>query len=285
MKCLICQEVSETAEQLELHFKSHELSEIQRFPCQLCKLKFLRSSTLEKHLRLVHGKKGLSPKNTKDSEALKEEAQKLLDEDSRHQPTDAGNQEESEHENVGTAPENIVPPKQNKQKIYSCEIESCSKTFRHLSSFIMHGKCVHSDVRSFTCEICSKSFKTSSNLNVHVKMHKNQRDHKCTLCPQAFFTTSHLKAHMKIHLKQTNYKCEECQKAFIHLSSYKKHQNFHSGIKSHHCRICDRDFSQVCHLREHLRTHSNERNHKCDKCCKAFRRPDTLRVHKKTHES
>lgn len=297
IKCVICRQIQKDPARLEVHFKSHDLSEIQRFSCHLCELKFLKFSSLEKHLRNVHMEKNLGDCNKSSYElrSFRQEVRNLLDGIIKEEEENLEfNCDDNSQDDAIEVDKNVDPfdnksktkPKK-KKKIYKCAIEGCSKTFRHLTSFKMHGRCIHSNERSFTCEICSKSFKTRSNLNVHIKMHNNQRDHHCTICTQSFFTTSHLKAHVKIHLKDESYKCElpECGKTFIHLSSYKKHQAFHSGIKNHQCAVCLRNFSQVCHLREHLKIHSNERNHVCGQCNKAFRRPDTLRIHLKTHES
>lgn len=322
LKCLICKQSSEDLKDLEVHFKTHSSSERQRFPCHLCDLKFMMFSTLSKHLQLVHLKRKVSHVflDSIEYQNLKKEAEAEFDKDSQSdvQGTEllddsvdfqefefaddggdvskdkAKENSSDKFQEINSTPDdksiedNIEEsPKKERRKSFKCEVEGCFKTFHHLTSFIMHGKCVHSDERSFTCEICSKSFKTRSNLNVHIKMHNNQRDHKCSMCPLSFFTSSHLKAHLKVHLKETTYACKVsgCGKKFIHSSSFKKHQNFHNGVKNHHCNICERDFSQACHLREHLKIHSNERHHMCSECGKAFRRPDTLRIHQRTHKS
>lgn len=310
LNCLLCKNVSVDLKDLELHFKTHSLTETQRFPCHLCDLKFLKFSTLSKHHQLVHLKQTVSRtyRNSIDYLNLKQEAEVgqefgsqddvqgselSLDDFVDFQDFDFvdDNKDQVKDDPRDKEPEDLkaseVSPKKETRKSFTCEVQGCFKTFHHLTSFIMHGKCVHSDERSFTCEICSKSFKTRSNLNVHIKMHNNQRDHNCSMCPLSFFTTSHLKAHLKVHLKETTYTCEVpgCGKKFIHSSSFKKHQNFHNGVKNHHCNVCERNFSQACHLREHLKIHSDERHHMCSECGKAFRRPDTLRIHQRTHKS
>lgn len=296
LKCLLCKKLSCNGSEYQDHFASHELIELKRFPCHLCKLKFVRFSTLIKHHQLVHLRKTCvkTHQQSCDLKKLRQEAlnefeleneEKETSEISSDEVCDSLDLPEKLREEE---PEIIDPSPQKKEKrTFRCEVEGCGKVFHHMTSFIMHGRCVHSDERSFCCEICSKAFKTSSNLNVHIKMHNNQRDHPCSLCSQSFFTSSHLKAHMRIHRKDSIYKCQisSCGKSFIHLSSFKKHQNFHSGVKDHHCNVCDRAFTQACHLREHLKIHSNERKYDCDKCSKAFRRPDTLRIHQKIHDS
>lgn len=293
VKCLVCQSKFSDVSQLREHFESHDLSKVRRFPCHLCDLKFIKFSTLVKHQLIVHLKKsyqGLKASQQlidlrNEAEALSQDLPSVDPLDDLSEPSNNDGENSSENQ-----PEPNVEDQKKEQKIlntHKCLVEGCEKTFNNATSLKMHGKCVHSDERSFTCDICSKSFKTSSNLNVHIKIHKNQRDHPCNMCSMSFFTSSHLKAHIGVHLNVTNYECSEpeCGKTFIHLSSYKKHLNFHKGIKSHVCGICERSFSQLCHLREHLKIHTNERSHICPDCNKAFRRPDTLRIHRKRHES
>ncbi|CRK96458.1 CLUMA_CG010064, isoform B [Clunio marinus] len=290
-KCFICKILFCSVEELECHFKSHEINEVDRFPCHLCDLKFIKFSTLESHHLIVHLKRNINESTVSDElRILRKEANECLKklkglednyEESCH--SDFRNVDDEVSDNEISS--NVIRNKENEntkgEKVFICKVSGCSRTFRHMTSLIMHGKCIHSDERNFTCEICSKTFKTKSNLNVHIKMHKNQRDHHCTECSQSFFTSSHLKAHLRIHRNETRYKClfDGCGKSFIHLSSFKKHNNFHSGVKDYHCNICQRKFSQFCHLREHLKIHLNEREHICSKCNKAFRRADTLRIH------
>jgi uncharacterized Zn-finger protein len=295
-KCLVCHSAVSDTKALEQHFASHDLSEVRRFHCHLCDLKFVKFSTLSRHQLRVHlnkTNKNLRLQSWKELKDLRSEAKVLLEQsrqnldENEEETTRHSNIEEEDSSSANCEESMATDPIKKQKKSYKCLVDGCMKTFQHLTSLIMHGRCVHSDERTFTCEICSKSFKTSSNLNVHIKMHKNQRDHPCNMCTQSFFTSSHLKAHIRVHLNMTNYECAdpECGKTFIHLSSYKKHLNFHKGIKSHHCTVCERKFSQLCHLREHLKIHSNERSHICAICNKAFRRPDTLRIHQRRHES
>lgn len=284
--CLVCKTSSSDAKELEKHFGNHDSSEISRFPCHLCKLKFLKFATLERHQQLVHLKRSSCVVNRYFNELnqLREESRNTSEE---QKEVSADNDEADGLFKDEDSCEGESLSGTKDLEIYKCSFDECQKTFKYQTSLIMHGRCVHSDERPFICDICSKTFKTRSNLNVHIKMHNNQRNHPCKICDQSFFTSSHLKAHVKVHLKDAKYKCSvlDCGKMFIHQSSFKKHQNFHSGVKNHHCTICQRYFAQVCHLREHLKIHTNERNHKCQLCEKTFRRADTLRIHKRIHDS
>lgn len=285
MQCLACKLDVESLQELEGHYGSHDHSELERFSCHLCDLKFLKMSSMVKHLQLVHLKT-----QTRSFTRLRSEL-KRIKADALKQLAVGDDPFEEVEENVihpdDEAAETDCLSSEKRRKSYICEFEDCKKVFVHQTSYIMHGRCVHSELRNFSCDQCPKSFKTSSNLYVHIKQHNNQRDHSCHLCPLSFYTSSHLKAHLKIHSNCVRYFCdvEGCGKSFIHLSSYKKHVNFHRGLKAHQCHVCQRHFAQLCHLREHLKIHTNERNHCCPTCKKAFRRADTMRIHLKTHDS
>jgi Zinc finger, C2H2 type len=274
-KCILCRKKIENIEKLETHFKSHSLTEKHRFYCHLCEIKFLKFSSLKNHLNFKHlnKRKSKSLKISRELDDIINEAHSFAQEDSDFDGFDHND-----------SFNNAEPLQQ--QKLFKCTVSGCPKTFQQDTLFAKNRNCGHSNIlKNYCCQFCSKSFKTLSVLNVHIKMHMNQRDHNCDNCEKSFFTSSHLKAHSKIHMKEVySYKCSvlECGKTFIHLSSFKKHQNFHQGIKNNQCSICKRSFSQRCHLTQHLKTHSDERKYVCF-CKKGFKRPDTLRVHQKVH--
>lgn len=288
MQCLVCKSNMESNQELERHFNTHDHSEIERFPCHLCALKFLKFSSICKHLQFAHLKtKSRSFAIIRSKlQGIKEDALKLLtvSDASFEEAFIEEVEQNANHPDDETAETDCLT---SRRKSYVCEFEDCKKAFVHQTSYVMHGRCVHSELRNFTCELCSKSFKTSSNLYVHIKQHNNQRDHSCHLCSLSFYTSSHLKAHLKIHSKTVRYFCdvEGCGKSFIHQSSYKKHDIFHRGLKPHQCNVCKKEFAQLCHLTQHSKIHTNERNHSCPTCNKAFRRAGTMKIHLKTHDS
>lgn len=48
------------------------------------------------------------------------------------------------------------------------------------------------------CNICKKLFKTSAQLNEHLKFHLS-RTHSCPVCSKAFINRTTLKIHLKTH--------------------------------------------------------------------------------------
>lgn len=57
------------------------------------------------------------------------------------------------------------------------------------------------------CEICGKSFKKISFLNIHKKKH-GERLEKCTLCPKKFFFRRELTLHLSRHRGEKKHECK-----------------------------------------------------------------------------
>ena len=70
-----------------------------------------------------------------------------------------------------------------REKPYKCLANGCSFSSQTKSYLTTHEQAAHSDVRSFICTVCSKSFRTSSTLNCHKLTHSEDKPHSCSLCP------------------------------------------------------------------------------------------------------
>ncbi len=52
---------------------------------------------------------------------------------------------------------------------------------------------------TFKCDTCSKSFKESVALKVHLRFHTDQRPFSCEVCSKSFKDSAALKVHLRVH--------------------------------------------------------------------------------------
>ena len=78
--------------------------------------------------------------------------------------------------------------------------------------------------RPYQCLICSKSFRSRSNLDVHIKIHNEIKDYVCNFCSRAFIVKNDLKRHLTIHFGSKDFSCEECGKKFNRKYQLEKHR-------------------------------------------------------------
>ncbi|CAJ1081589.1 zinc finger protein 436-like [Xyrichtys novacula] len=82
---------------------------------------------------------------------------------------------------------------------YGCDF--CSRSFRRLSHLKRHNEVVHANgarlPQSFICHICGKDKKCRSQLARHVIIHTGERPYACDLCPARFNRRGNLQQHRK----------------------------------------------------------------------------------------
>lgn len=124
--------------------------------------------------------------------------------------------------------------------------------------------------RAFKCDICSKTFKYSSDLSRHHKSHSGAKPYECDQCGRAFTHSSSLILHHRVHTGIKPFKCNECGKTFVRKAILSDHHRIHTGEKPFQCNKCGKTFGQKSNLRIHLRTHSGEKSHECNEYQKLY---------------
>ncbi|XP_075699082.1 zinc finger protein 384 isoform X3 [Rhinoderma darwinii] len=172
-------------------------------------------------------------------------------------------------------------------KTYRCRM--CSITFFSKSEMQIHSKS-HTEAKPHKCPHCSKTFANSSYLAQHVRIHSGAKPYTCSYCQKAFRQLSHLQQHTRIHTKvhiavSKPHKCPHCSKTFANSSYLAQHVRIHSGAKPYNCRYCQKAFRQLSHLQQHTRIHTGDRPYKCihPGCDKAFTQLSNLQSHRRQH--
>lgn len=140
-----------------------------------------------------------------------------------------------------------------------------------------------SNIGTFMCKICERSFFHKGTLTKHMKSHKLNF---CTICKQHFSHRNKLNSHScvpPVPSQKITKSCELCGKTFANPSALRIHFVVHTGEKPYRCSLCGKRFTQKGNLKCHLRIHTGERPFRCVKCGKNFTQKVNLSHHLMAH--
>lgn len=140
-----------------------------------------------------------------------------------------------------------------------------------------------SNIGTFTCQMCDRSFFHKGSLTKHMKSHKLI---SCSICKQPFSHQNQLDSHScvpPVPSQRIAKSCELCGKTFANLSALRIHYVVHTGEKPYRCSVCGKWFTRKGNLKCHMRIHTGERPFHCVKCGKNFTQKVNLTHHLMVH--
>lgn len=109
-----------------------------------------------------------------------------------------------------------------------CPFPACSKGFKTSGHLNVHVRGVHLGEKLFPCSSCSKRFSSQQKRDIHVRFHTDERPFACSFdnCQKSFQTKHQLQAHQNVHTGEKPFKCPflNCEKAFSDPSALRKHK-------------------------------------------------------------
>ncbi|CAI9721449.1 XP_036358059.1uncharacterized protein LOC115211127 isoform X1 [Octopus vulgaris] len=136
--------------------------------------------------------------------------------------------------------------------------EFCNKTFKSLSSLLIHRR-VHTGETPFKCPYCKRQFKQIAHLDVHLRTHTGETPFKCQFCDKSFTQNSNKNRHEKVHLSS-----ETAAQLELSSSQIFSKNSVNSAVttsekpcQSYCCDICFAMFSTENDLNEHTQTHQD----------------------------
>ncbi|KAK4878563.1 hypothetical protein RN001_011069 [Aquatica leii] len=234
-ECTPCNKIFKCIYALKSHLKLH--SNIKPFKCGICERNFVTNATLKQHVK-IHikrkpikceecGSRFFSEKLFKSHEKKHVEIHEMIH--TIIKPEDCSlckknlKKTQSDTETVTKLQWDHDYMKQTNMQSFKCSL--CYKTFKDIGFLSLHLK-IHSGVRPFVCGICNKDFILNSSLKEHAAMHKEVRSYECDQCHLSYLTRKGLRTHIQTHIK-THFKCRLCSKRFkadwlldLHLKSH-----------------------------------------------------------------
>ena len=147
------------------------------------------------------------------------------------------------------AREDDKAPDPKEGALYNCQV--CSKSFPTLSELQLH--CASHGSNVFSCKYCKKVLSSQVSLYRHEADHEDNRPFKCDTCDKAFVLKAELNRHTDIQHSKRPFTCKVCRFNFSCQANLDAHMPVH--IEKRACPLCPRSFTTETYLQRHLARH------------------------------
>ncbi|XP_037044682.1 zinc finger protein 26-like isoform X2 [Bradysia coprophila] len=160
---------------------------------------------------------------------------------------------------------------------FDCEV--CGWKFREKNNLKRHLRLHNGDYQA-ECQLCDKKFTANCHLKYHMNTaHSTETPYQCDLCGKSFNSTSKMNAHRRRHIKET-LPCDICGKIFGSRNRLYAHKKTHTEERNIVCKVCGKNFKTAVVLRQHMYLHKGK-IFSCNFCPMTFAQSSGRRTHEK----
>ncbi|XP_053681931.1 zinc finger protein 431-like [Sabethes cyaneus] len=245
-KCNICNKIFTAKVSLERHMLLH--TDTKPYNCEECGASFRRLLNYRQHKSMVH--EGINPHVCSEcNEGFKNYQQLYVHKQKVHDKKPPPSQRYQQYEpcklcDLRFAKGSLLM--EHIQNVHAYEqyptfpCPHCPKTFMLPSRLATH-KLIHSD--RHVCTLCGARHAERKKLQYHMDLkHPDGRVYACTVCSKTFTSLHQLNLHIPVHTKGLLFKCEFCSKSFMRKCQLVIHIRTHTGEKPHQCDKCSKRF-------------------------------------------